>query len=82
MANHGDLRAWLGGYRDKRTNRWMWSDNSKWGFTNWGKGEPSHSFGQTERSLEINYKGSGNWNDIRGHKWERPSLCQYVPKMT
>ena len=72
-------RTWLGGYKDERTKRWKWSDRSNWAFTNWGKGQPSNTFGK-ERSLEINYKGYGDWNDLRGYKHKRPSLCQYVPK--
>ena len=73
-------RAWLGGFRDELGNShiWKWTDGSNWSFQNWGKGQPSNTL-RKEHSLEINYKEKGKWNDLRGYKYEKGSICQYVP---
>ena len=58
--------VWLGGRR-VGSEGWSWSDNSTWGFTNWGS-----MIGNYECSL---MKTDGKWDDLEcGKIWDMPSF--------
>lgn len=52
---------WLGGYEVGYDN-WKWITGEPWNYTNWKRGQPDHSFGDTENYLGI-WEGNG-WNDF------------------
>ncbi|XP_039631401.1 lectin-like [Polypterus senegalus] len=54
--------TWLGASDCQQVSVWLWTDGSKWDYTNWNKGEPSNG-NNVERCLHINYAVENGWND-------------------
>lgn len=62
---------WIGGYKDKKTNKWLWVDNTPFEYTNWDNNQPD--FFQNEEyyirftNADITYgewtAHMGKWND-------------------
>ena len=62
---------WIGGYKDKKTNKWMWVDDTPFKYTNWDDNQPD--FFQNEEyyirftNADITYgewtAHMGKWND-------------------
>uniref|UniRef100_A0A8C4T3W8 Uncharacterized LOC114657714 n=1 Tax=Erpetoichthys calabaricus TaxID=27687 RepID=A0A8C4T3W8_ERPCA len=55
--------TWFGGSNCVRDSTWLWTDGSKWDYTNWNPGEPNNA-GGTERCFRINDSAQGGWNDV------------------
>ncbi|XP_028664630.1 lactose-binding lectin l-2-like isoform X5 [Erpetoichthys calabaricus] len=55
--------TWLGGSNCVRDSTWLWTDGSKWDFTNWNAGEPNN-VGGVEKCFHINFAVQSGWNDI------------------
>uniref|UniRef100_A0A3P9NBK0 C-type lectin domain-containing protein n=1 Tax=Poecilia reticulata TaxID=8081 RepID=A0A3P9NBK0_POERE len=51
--------SWVGGYDAPQEGTWLWSDGSKFIFTNWHGGEPSN--GENEDCMDINAYGIYYW---------------------
>ncbi|KAG2456047.1 DMBT1 protein, partial [Polypterus senegalus] len=49
-----DPATGLGASNSQPVSVWLWTDGSKWDYTNWNKGEPSNG-NNVERCLHINY---------------------------
>ncbi|CAK6979441.1 galactose-specific lectin nattectin-like [Scomber scombrus] len=52
-------RAWIGGSDAVKNLTWLWTDGSRFDYTNWASGEPNNRAGE-EKCNEIIDKG---WND-------------------
>ncbi|KAK7156661.1 hypothetical protein R3I94_006641 [Phoxinus phoxinus] len=55
-------RSWVGAHDGVQEGEWLWSDGTKFFYTNWCPGEPSNSHG-SENCLEINWTYSHCWNN-------------------
>ncbi|XP_076001476.1 galactose-specific lectin nattectin-like [Genypterus blacodes] len=51
---------WIGAKRWGRG--WRWADGSRFSYTHWAKGEPTHP---SLKCAYTNYRGYGNWKDAR-----------------
>ncbi|XP_028664633.1 lectin-like [Erpetoichthys calabaricus] len=69
---------WLGASNYQQISLWLWTDGSKWDFTNWNTGEPNNS-NNVERCLHFNYAVEGGWNDV-DCGWEYPFVCVKASK--
>ena len=56
FSKHESKSAWLGGFYNTRNGAWMWSDGSKFSFSNWAPGQPSNStvFGHKKWNVDAN----------------------------
>ncbi|XP_073715944.1 C-type lectin BpLec-like [Misgurnus anguillicaudatus] len=61
--NPKNLRMWLGGYEILQSGKFLWMDGSFWDYEAWTPGEPRHIYSSKEECVEMNWKGSGKWND-------------------
>ncbi|XP_054878128.1 galactose-specific lectin nattectin-like [Poeciliopsis prolifica] len=52
-------RTWLGGHDAEKEGVWLWSDGSRFSFTQWGTGEPNN-LGGNEHCMEIYELGDMN----------------------
>ncbi|XP_031416906.1 ladderlectin-like isoform X2 [Clupea harengus] len=69
----GTPRTWIGGYDAVEEGRWLWSDGSRFDYTDWSPGEPNNQYGG-EHCIEINFGGRLLWNDL-SCKRLLPSVC-------
>lgn len=54
---------WFGGIQAE--NRYIWSDGTPFGYTNWQPGEPSKVHGgKVQDRIAFNYAGKGRWDDL------------------
>lgn len=80
----GGNRAFIGGAKingKEGAERWIWVDGTKWGYTNWYKGEPNNWKGNGENVLVINHFGQRKWNDginSNSNKEKFTYVCQYL----
>ncbi|XP_039630077.1 deleted in malignant brain tumors 1 protein-like [Polypterus senegalus] len=54
--------TWLGGSDAVRESTWLWTDGSRWNYSNWNSGDPNNA-GGNEKCIHINFKVQGGWND-------------------
>ncbi|XP_038124040.1 galactose-specific lectin nattectin-like [Cyprinodon tularosa] len=73
MASYGSNAAWIGGSNAQKTSIWLWSDGSRFHYTNWCPREPNNWRG-TQHCLQINYSASKCWDD-QGCWYRLPSVC-------
>ena len=66
----GGSIAWIGAHRVgpytnpiPRNDQFTWIDGSALEFSNWSGGQPDNTNGQ-EFCVEMNWNGSGTWNDV------------------
>ena len=69
-------RVLIGGSDFASEGNWVWSDGTLWDYESWSPGNPSNGWG-VEHCLEINYKGTGLWNDLMGNETLSGFVCQY-----
>ncbi|XDV32058.1 hypothetical protein PO909_002955 [Leuciscus waleckii] len=53
-------RSWVGAHDGVQEGQWLWSDGTKFFYTNWCPGEPND---QHENCLEINWTSNHCWNN-------------------
>uniref|UniRef100_A0AAY5KM61 C-type lectin domain-containing protein n=1 Tax=Esox lucius TaxID=8010 RepID=A0AAY5KM61_ESOLU len=63
--------TWIGGYNLDEVSLWLWSDGSRFDFTNWAHKEPNSGFGNC---LQINYGTENLWDDTHC-KTRLPFVC-------
>ena len=71
--NVGDLRLWIGGYRDDSFN-WCWVTGEVWDYTNWGEGEPNNSGDEKYAAIWPAF-----WNDLNNANIHEQSgyICEW-----
>ncbi|XP_034042575.1 lectin-like isoform X2 [Thalassophryne amazonica] len=66
-------RTWVGGLRYLKTGRFVWLDESHWGYADWLSEEPNNTAGK-EDCVEL--LGNGKFNDFTC--WEPQAfICSY-----
>uniref|UniRef100_UPI0037E7899B galactose-specific lectin nattectin-like n=1 Tax=Semicossyphus pulcher TaxID=241346 RepID=UPI0037E7899B len=55
--------TWVGGNDAVKEGVWLWSDGKHFGFSGWGKGEPSNHGG--EGCMEMNFREKDYINDAK-----------------
>ncbi|XP_038817337.1 ladderlectin-like [Salvelinus namaycush] len=71
---NGDLHStWLGGFDAIKEGTWMWSDGSRFDYTNWDTDEPNNA-GEGEDCLHMNAASAKLWFDVPC-EWKFASLC-------
>ncbi|XP_055060909.2 lectin-like isoform X1 [Misgurnus anguillicaudatus] len=63
IVDSTQLRIWLGGYELFQSGKFFWTDGSFWDYDAWTPGEPRHIYSNREECVEMNWNGSGKWND-------------------
>lgn len=78
----GSDTVFLGGNDIFSEGDWEWTDGTKWGFTNWKKGEPNNDGGGEHclemRPYEKGYWKKGDWNDGKDISAKK-AICRYIP---
>ncbi|KAG2463861.1 lectin-like isoform X1 [Polypterus senegalus] len=67
-------RFWIGGLRFPKSSYFIWTDGSKWDYTNWVYGQPDNGRGN-EDCVEMNWKVDQEWNDCNCEEL-KPFVCQ------
>uniref|UniRef100_A0A8C7J8J8 C-type lectin domain-containing protein n=1 Tax=Oncorhynchus kisutch TaxID=8019 RepID=A0A8C7J8J8_ONCKI len=71
---NGHLHStWLGGFDAIKEGTWMWSDGSRFDYTNWDTDEPNNA-GEGEDCLHMNAASAKLWFDVPC-EWKFASLC-------
>lgn len=65
--------TWIGGFDAVKEGLWMWSDGSRFDYTNWNTGEPNNA-GEGEDCLQMNAASEKLWFDVPC-EWKFTSLC-------
>ena len=65
--------TWLGGFDAVKEGLWMWSDGSRFSYTNWNTDEPNNA-GGGEDCLQMNAASEKLWFDVPC-EWKFVSLC-------
>ena len=76
MLFHASRYSWIGGSDKRKEGDWVWSDNSKWSYTNWAPGQPDNKTGEDCLLTE-----NGMWLDTscdRNHTF----MCEYQKVVT
>ncbi|XP_052362478.1 ladderlectin-like [Oncorhynchus keta] len=55
--------TWIGGFDAVKEGLWMWSDGSRFDYTNWNTGEPNNA-GEGEDCLQMNAASEKLWFDV------------------
>uniref|UniRef100_A0A8C7J1C1 C-type lectin domain-containing protein n=1 Tax=Oncorhynchus kisutch TaxID=8019 RepID=A0A8C7J1C1_ONCKI len=55
--------TWIGGFDAVKEGLWMWSDGSRFDYTNWNIGEPNNA-GEGEDCLQMNAASEKLWFDV------------------
>ncbi|MGH0191889.1 UNVERIFIED_CONTAM: hypothetical protein FKN15_001379 [Acipenser sinensis] len=72
---YNDHRTWVGGFHLFKSQKYIWTDGSKWNYSNWAPGEPNNQ-NNKEDCIEINYNGPGKWNDHDCNS-KMPFICAF-----
>uniref|UniRef100_UPI0037E96442 C-type mannose receptor 2-like n=1 Tax=Semicossyphus pulcher TaxID=241346 RepID=UPI0037E96442 len=59
-SSHAQKEAWVGGFDAPEDGVWLWSDGSRFVYTNWCRGEPNNGAGTGQHCVQINYSGKSN----------------------
>ena len=62
--------VWLGGSDSAEENKWVWTDGTKFEYTNWVPGEPND--GGNEDCLEVGHM----WNDRSCNNYMYKFICK------
>ncbi|KAA0712402.1 Ladderlectin Precursor [Triplophysa tibetana] len=57
-----NTRVWIGGHDGEMENQWLWSDGTRFIYTNWCNSQPDN-FRASEHCLEISFTDNRCWND-------------------
>uniref|UniRef100_A0A3B3S098 C-type lectin domain-containing protein n=1 Tax=Paramormyrops kingsleyae TaxID=1676925 RepID=A0A3B3S098_9TELE len=74
-CNFRQWSVWLGAMRLYKSNRFIWTDGSRWNFQKWAPGEPNNLW-NNENCVESYIQYTGNWNDIPCEAL-RPFICAF-----
>nr|WID37014.1 WR-ladderlectin [diploid hybrid crucian carp] len=72
-------RTWIGAHDAIKDFFWLWSDGSKFHYSDWYTGEPNNNRGE-EHCVEIGYGVTRRWNDARCDTTLN-YICQTEPKL-
>ncbi|XP_047436431.1 galactose-specific lectin nattectin-like [Mugil cephalus] len=72
-GSHDHPETWIGGSDAEENGVWLWSDGTRFHYTNWCDGEPSTTQGQ-QNCIQMNYGASKCWDDVQCNV-RRPSVC-------
>ncbi|XP_047436565.1 ladderlectin-like [Mugil cephalus] len=70
---HRQQQAWIGGSDCQQNGVWLWSDGTRFHYSNWCPGEPNNGQ-RAQHCLQINYGASKCWDDVQCNV-HRPSVC-------
>ncbi|MEQ2240887.1 hypothetical protein ILYODFUR_019678 [Ilyodon furcidens] len=65
--------VWIGGSDLRRERHWYWVDGTRFGYTNWCRGEPNNFFSK-QHCLQMNYSRSRCWDD-EDCNYPKPFIC-------
>ncbi|XP_047435774.1 lymphocyte antigen 75-like [Mugil cephalus] len=65
--------TWIGGSDCQQEGLWLWSDGTRFHYSNWCRGEPNNGQ-RTQHCLQMNYGASKCWDDLQCNV-HRPSVC-------
>ncbi|KAA0712403.1 hypothetical protein E1301_Tti018231 [Triplophysa tibetana] len=57
-----NTRVWIGGHDGEMENQWLYSDGTRFIYTNWCNSQPDN-FRASEHCLELSYTDNRCWND-------------------
>uniref|UniRef100_UPI0037E8953D type-2 ice-structuring protein-like n=1 Tax=Semicossyphus pulcher TaxID=241346 RepID=UPI0037E8953D len=72
-SSHAHNAAWIGGTDAHHEGVWLWTDGSRFTYTNWCQGEPYNARWK-QHCLQMNYGSAKCWDDY----WctsRRPFVC-------
>uniref|UniRef100_G3N750 C-type lectin domain-containing protein n=1 Tax=Gasterosteus aculeatus aculeatus TaxID=481459 RepID=G3N750_GASAC len=65
--------TWIGGSDAQEENQWIWSDGTRFDYTNWANGEPNNLRGH-QNCIQMNFGDAKAWDDVQC--WTKlPSIC-------
>ncbi|XP_014829528.1 PREDICTED: ladderlectin-like [Poecilia mexicana] len=76
-ASYEVKTAWIGGTDAQELNIWLWSDGSRFTYTDWCSGEPSNYEGK-QHCIQMNYSVERCWDDLNCAD-RLPSVCVKKP---
>uniref|UniRef100_G3N746 C-type lectin domain-containing protein n=1 Tax=Gasterosteus aculeatus aculeatus TaxID=481459 RepID=G3N746_GASAC len=65
--------TWIGGSDAQEENQWIWSDGTRFDYTNWANGEPNNLRGH-QNCIQMNFGDAKAWDDCNCLN-KRPSIC-------
>lgn len=73
-------QIWIGGKRERYSNRFHWTDGSRWNYWHWGSGSPSNSR-YYRVCVFMSTKNTGYWHDWNC-SLRRPFVCEHWREIT
>ncbi|XP_042564736.1 lectin-like [Clupea harengus] len=61
LTGSGNAMVWIGGMRLPNNGNFVWTDGSKWDYTNWVPGQPDGN----GDCVQINWNSPGMWDDVQ-----------------
>ncbi|XP_059210792.1 ladderlectin-like [Centropristis striata] len=72
-ATYQSKEAWIGASDAQEEGVWLWTDGSRFSYTNWCPGEPNNWRGR-QHCIQINFGADKCWDDV-GCGASRPFVC-------
>lgn len=88
LVTQKNIAAWIGAYLSN--SKFVWVTGEVFEYTNWDQGEPSYSYGSSEKEpyvgiyandTDTKYSTTGKWNDFRGSTdTVKGFVCEWEPQ--
>lgn len=76
LASLTEKIVWIGGTDEAEEGSWRWINGEAWSYSNWFNGYPDNAQYQ-EHYLELNYGGTGLWNDNKDYAIREGFICEW-----